>query len=145
VSNVTEHIDRVVAYITAGDYLLVFTHLDYPEAGIQVPGGHPESNESMEEAVIRESIEETGLKDLEFLEYLGFIDLDLRAKGIGLERRHFYHLRYDGTLIEPWIHYEMEPSDGTPVPVRFMFRWVSLCEDIKLDWDHDAYLYKLVQ
>ena len=143
-SKVTEHSDRVVAYITTGDYLLIYTHLDYPEAGVQVPGGHPEPNESLENAVVRESIEETGLKNLELVEYLGSIDLDLRAKGIGLERRHFYHLHYNGPLTEPWVHNEMNPSDGTPAPVRFRFSWVSLSEDIRLDWDHDTYLYRLV-
>ena len=141
----TEHSDRVVAYITTRGHLLVFTHLDYPEAGVQVPGGHPEINESLEMAVIRESIEETGLKDLELVEYLGYIDLDLRAKGLGLERRHFYHLHYNGPVTEPWIHCEMNPSDGTPAPVRFQFKWVSLSEEISLDWDHDAYLHQLVQ
>ncbi len=140
----TEHSERVVAYITTEGSLLVFTHLDYREAGVQVPGGHPDPGESLEDAVVRESNEETGLKDLELVEYLGYIDLDLRSKGIGLERRHFYHLRYNGPVTEPWIGYEVNPSDGTPAPVRFQFRWVSLSEEIRLDWDHDAYLHKIV-
>ena len=37
--------DRVVAYITRGDRLLVFRHTMYPEAGVQAPAGHPEVGE----------------------------------------------------------------------------------------------------
>ena len=47
--------DRCVAYITRGDNLLVFTHINYPEAGVLVPAGHPEDGESLESAVIREA------------------------------------------------------------------------------------------
>lgn len=56
--------DRCVAYITRGRELLVFKHVKYPEAGVQVPAGHPEENESLESAVLREAYEETGLKEL---------------------------------------------------------------------------------
>ena len=35
--------DRVVAYVTRGDRLLVFRHTMYPEAGVQVPAGHSEA------------------------------------------------------------------------------------------------------
>jgi hypothetical protein len=32
-------IDKVIAYITHGDRLPVFSHTQYPEAGIQAPAG----------------------------------------------------------------------------------------------------------
>ena len=140
----SEFRDRVVAYITKGDKLLVFRHLDYPEAGIQVPAGHPEKGEEVVDAVIRESIEETGLEGFEFIEYLGYREYDFSDKGVGLERRHFYHLRYHGEPVEKWIHYELDPSDGTPTPVRFEFSWVPISE-AELHWDHDALLYMLLQ
>ena len=136
--------DRVVAYITKGDKLLVFRHLDYPEAGVQVPAGHPEEGEELVDAVIRESIEETGLEGFEFVKYLGHREYDFNDKDIGLERRHFYHLRYHGKPEEKWIHYEFDPSDDTPPPVRFEFNWVPISE-ATLDWDHYAMLYLLLQ
>ncbi len=36
---------KVYAYITHGHRLLVFSHRDFPEAGIQVPGGTMEEGE----------------------------------------------------------------------------------------------------
>lgn len=54
---------KVLAYITNRQRLLVFSHLDIPEAGIQVPGGTLEDGESPEEGVLREAYEETGLED----------------------------------------------------------------------------------
>ena len=136
--------DRVVAYITKGDRLLVFRHLDYPEAGVQVPAGHPEEGEELDDAVIRESIEETGLEGFEFVEYLGYREYDFSDKGIELELRHFYHLRYHGEPGEKWIHCELDPSDDTPPPICLEFSWVPVSE-AKLDWDHDAMLFMLLQ
>ncbi len=56
--------ERVLAYITQGDRLLVFRHTQSVEAGIQVPGGTVEPGESPEAAALREAQEESGLADL---------------------------------------------------------------------------------
>ena len=53
------------AYITRAEQLLVFKQVDFPEAGIQIPGGTIESGELPEDPVLREAFEETGLKRLE--------------------------------------------------------------------------------
>ena len=58
--------NKVYAYITRGDHLLVFRHVDFPEAGIQIPGGTLEDGEEPDEAVLREAFEETGLEELQF-------------------------------------------------------------------------------
>lgn len=55
---------KAIAYITQGDRLLVFRQPQYPEAGIQVPGGTIEDGESADEAALREAREETGLAEL---------------------------------------------------------------------------------
>ena len=71
--------EKVIAYITCGDKLLVFSHPRYPEAGIQVPAGTVEEGEPLEEAVLREAREETGLKGLRTQSYLGVREYDLSA------------------------------------------------------------------
>ena len=54
-------VKKVVAYNTRGDELLVFTHREFPEAGVQVPAGTVEEGETLDAAVLREVHEETGL------------------------------------------------------------------------------------
>jgi 8-oxo-dGTP pyrophosphatase MutT (NUDIX family) len=65
---------RVFAYIIRkandGHELLVFRHRDFPEAGIQVPGGGIEPGEEPDAAVIREALEESGVSDLEILNHI---------------------------------------------------------------------------
>ena len=65
----------VLAYITQRDRLLVFRHVVFAEAGIQVPGGTQNEYETPEEAVLREAHEETGLRDLRLDALLGEYDL----------------------------------------------------------------------
>ena len=85
--------ERVAAYITHGDRLLVFEHTAFPEAGIQVPGGSVEPDEDLHEAVLREAREETGLVDLQIRAYLGPREYDRTQWGqVGTLRSHFYHL-----------------------------------------------------
>ncbi len=57
--------EKVTAYITDGDKLLVFSHPHHPDAGIQVPTGTVEQSEPLDDAVLREAHEETGLDNLE--------------------------------------------------------------------------------
>jgi 8-oxo-dGTP pyrophosphatase MutT (NUDIX family) len=65
-------IEKVTAFITResgdGHDLLLFKH---PNAGIQIPAGTVEDNETPEEAVLREVSEETGLTSLSVGQYLG--------------------------------------------------------------------------
>ncbi|GAB2795754.1 NUDIX hydrolase [Streptomyces daliensis] len=55
---------RVAAYVIrqrAVPELLVFDHVGMPEAGTQIPAGGVQPGEELEEAVLREVAEETGL------------------------------------------------------------------------------------
>jgi 8-oxo-dGTP pyrophosphatase MutT (NUDIX family) len=116
--------EKVIAYITCGDKLLVFSHTCYPDAGIQVPAGTVEEGESIEEAVVREAREETGLAGLKIQSYLGVRDYDLSAfDGVGVQRRHFFHLALCGEAPIRWRHYEEHPSDGSTEPIEFEFFW----------------------
>lgn len=64
-------LDKVYAYITRADKLLVFKHMDFPESGIQIPGGTMESGGKPAMAVMREAEEETGLRGLVLKKFLG--------------------------------------------------------------------------
>jgi 8-oxo-dGTP diphosphatase len=118
-------IEKVVAYITHDDRLLVFRHTAFPEAGIQVPAGTLEPGESPESAVLREALEETGLRGLKIQAYLGSVDYDLLPFGeAGELRRHYFHIQTTEPPPELWRHDERDPSDGSPGPIEFEFFWV---------------------
>jgi hypothetical protein len=61
---VKKTMQKAFAYFTYQNRLLVFRHVDVPEAGTQVPAGTIKANEHPEQAVLREAVEETGPTDL---------------------------------------------------------------------------------
>jgi RimJ/RimL family protein N-acetyltransferase/8-oxo-dGTP pyrophosphatase MutT (NUDIX family) len=117
--------DKVFAYITHAERLLLFSHPFTPEAGIQVPAGTVEPNEDWETAVLREATEETGLHSLEIVRHLG--DADHQWPGREeIARRHFYHLRCTEEPPERWWHGELHPSEGRTEAIPFEFFWAQL-------------------
>jgi 8-oxo-dGTP diphosphatase len=124
-------VHKVVAYITDGDKLLVFSHPHHPEAGIQVPAGTVEEGESPIDAVLREAREETGLDELEVRSYLGVREYDLSVYGRSeVQRRHFFHLALCGEAPTRWRHYEKHPSDGSLEPIEFELFWVKFPREV---------------
>lgn len=122
---------KVLAYITNQGRLLVFRHLDSPEAGIQVPGGTVEPNEDFATAVLREAQEETGLSDFVIEAYLGEqIRSMADVNSDEVHHRHFYHLRHEGNPSSQWQHDENDPSDSSPSPIRLEFFWARLPDQI---------------
>ena len=93
---------RVYAYIVRKGRVAVFAHPD-PDAGVQVPGGGVEAGESLEEAVLREVAEESGLP-CEIVAYLG----ETRRRGWHPEggaydiERHYFHVVPAGPVAETW-------------------------------------------
>ena len=107
--------------------LLVFTHVDLPEAGIQVPGGSVEIGEEYKFAAEREVEEETGLKDLLCERKLGEVRRDLRGFGLHeVHHRHYFQFSCLNCDKDEWIGFEETPSDGSQGPIAFKFFWVDL-------------------
>ncbi len=134
-------VKKVCAYITHNNRLLVFSQPKAPEAGIQVPGGSVEDGETLEEAVLREAYEETGLTGLVINGYLG------EQKRLFLpdetHHRHFFHLTYPHTPPETWEHIERFRSDGNPTPIVFSLFWADIHHAPRLIGQMDAYLLVL--
>jgi len=138
----TPVIYKVLAYITNQNRLLVFRHIDIPEAGIQVPAGTVRINEQFPAAVLREAHEETGLEDLKIKAYLGEQVRNMNDYGKEeIHHRHFYHLLCNSNPPDQWQHDETDPSDGGSSPIRFEFFWAIIPDQIpELIADHGIML-----
>ena len=100
--------------------LLLFKHLDFEEAGIQVPGGGIEPGESIEAALYREIDEESGLKNLKLIRKLGVFErcwLDTHLTS----RRHYFLLEATAPTLDRWEHKVC--GNGSDAGLRFLFFW----------------------
>jgi tRNA(Arg) A34 adenosine deaminase TadA/8-oxo-dGTP pyrophosphatase MutT (NUDIX family) len=120
-------IEKVAAYITYQDRLLVFRHVDFPEAGIQVPAGTVEAGEDPADAVLREAREESGLSDLALVAWLGEDLNDAAQWGKNaFYHRNFYHLECQSPPPERWRAGEAHPSDQSADFIAFELWWCAL-------------------
>jgi 8-oxo-dGTP diphosphatase len=138
---------KAFAYITSDHYLLLFRHPYVREAGIQVPAGTIEANETPQEAVLREAFEETGLPHLTVQRFLGEQKRNMMDFGLEeIHHRYFYHLLYPGNRMPIWRHEEQFPSDSSSLAIVFEFFWATLPHNIPpLIADHDKMLSKLLE
>ena len=83
-------VDKVGAYITSGSRLLVFRHVDFPEAGVQAPAGTVDPGEAPDDAVLREAQEETDLCGLTIRSYQGTRDYDDPTVDDAVVHRRYY-------------------------------------------------------
>jgi 8-oxo-dGTP pyrophosphatase MutT (NUDIX family) len=117
-------VDKVYAYVTHDNRLLVFQHVGIPEAGWQVPGGTVEPGEAAEAAVLREIGEETGLSQVALVRPLGMQMREMQDFGRDeVPRRHFFHLRVMNVPPERWQHL----AEGR---YTFDFTWATLPDSV---------------
>ncbi len=137
---------KVMSYITHGTRLLVFHEPDFPEAGIQVPGGSVGPNEPLDLAVMREAREETGLEQLRLEAFLGDTRHDFSPRGrFEIHHRHYYHLTVSDDVPDTWHHHETDPSEGVHDSILFKLYWVHLPYGVpRLISDMDEMLSQLV-
>lgn len=140
----TRVLRKVIAYITREKegkrQLLVFTHRDYPEAGLQVPAGTVEEGEEIEAALRREVAEETGLHDLQVVKEIATYEWTHPISG-NIHERHIYLLSALPTTPDTWQWIE---TSGGEVPELegyvFCFRWDDLDGEIELAGNQGDYL-----
>jgi ADP-ribose pyrophosphatase YjhB (NUDIX family) len=127
---------RVIVYVTrenprtAFDELLVFDVLDRPELTGIVPGGGVEPGESLDDAVVREVQEETGLAVRPVRE-LGVAEQPGRLDPRFLHETHFFQAALTRPAPEEWEH-ELEATSGSIESGRIRCRWIYLRPDTEV-------------
>jgi 8-oxo-dGTP diphosphatase len=114
---------RVVAYVTQGRELLVFDHRDKPDVPTQVPAGRLDPDESLEEGVLREVEEETGVFVKVVAELADAEEVE-RLYGAQVHETHAFHAVAEQGGPKEWEHH----VSGAGMDSGFVFvcRWVSL-------------------
>jgi ADP-ribose pyrophosphatase YjhB (NUDIX family) len=111
---------RVVGYVTRGRDLLVFEH-----AGVlQVPAGRIDHDETLEEGLLREVEEETGVTGLRVVGVLADADEVDRLYGVLAHRSWAFHAVVEDGGPDAWAH----PVTGTGMDAGMVFpcSWVPL-------------------
>jgi 8-oxo-dGTP pyrophosphatase MutT (NUDIX family) len=121
--------------------LLVFRELkkDGSIEVAQFPGGTIEDGELIEDGLLREVYEETGLSDLRIIRQLGCAEYRTTEDVISL--RHFYLLRCDEPMPDSWVHYEMFSSEHAH-PLPYEYNWMSKEEAmLNLGAEHQRFIH----
>lgn len=118
--------------------LLLFTHPDFPDAPIQIPGGTVEAKEDVETALRREIEEETGLRELRIRRKIGISEVPSTLDKDEVLVRHCYVLEAPDQVASEWIH--TVEGDGLDKGVRFRFSWHEIDKDFALSGDLGFFL-----
>lgn len=138
-------VEKVVAYVTreiAGvRQVLVFTHRAFREAGVQVPAGSVEPGENIEQALLREVQEESGLVFHETHRFLGRFEW-LREDRNELHFRNVFQICAPVTMDDKWSH--TVEGHGDDSHMVFDFYWLPVAEaETILAVDQGLYLDRL--
>lgn len=131
---------RVAAYVIrhrAVPELLVFDHLGMSQAGTQVPAGGVHPGEELEQAVLREVAEETGLLTASVIRPITVEDKphpDTRQP----RRTTYFHLQAPATTADAWHH--TVHGDGDDAGLTFACHFLPLPLEQSLADDQDAWL-----
>lgn len=123
------------------DRLLVFEHLDFPNARVQVPAGTIKQDEQPKKAAFRELTEETGILAFKINRFITRKLLNEVRRGHEESHdRWFFHATPTEKMPEEWMFGDSTDSGW----VRFRFYWIDrLTAELSLTPDH-AEVYRTV-
>ncbi len=121
--------------------ILVFQHPP-PTLDFQIPKGTVEPRESIQDAVLRELQEESGISSAQIVEKIGLYELFIQAGTYGFIKTehqlwHIYHLQVDHFLPDTWTH--IVTGEGDDAGMRFEYFWQPLY-DIQFENFQNNYL-----
>ncbi|GIG63232.1 hypothetical protein Lfu02_76040 [Longispora fulva] len=107
---------RVAAYVIRHRHcqpeLLIFDHVDMPEAGTQVPAGGVSHGETLQDAVLRKILEETGIADVRIVTAVGVEDKPHPRTGAP-RRTTFIHAEAGPDSADGWRHHVHGDGEDT--------------------------------
>lgn len=115
----------------------MFDHIGMPEAGTQVPAGGAKSGERLEEAVLREVAEETGLLTATVVRQIAVEDKPHPDTGQP-RRTSFFFLQAPADTYDAWDH--QVNSDGDDSKPHLACQFLPLPLEQPLADDQDAWL-----
>ena len=98
-------------------------HLDFPDLGVQIPGGTVEKNEKPIDAAARESREESGLIELGAPQFLGVSVVQSQRTDETLLEAWYYRLKALGEVPDRWLHTEASGCDNNEL-IQFELFWL---------------------
>lgn len=113
---------RVVGYVTRGRELLVFQH----GGTTQLPAGRVDYDETLEDGLVREVEEETGVAGVRIVGELADAAEFTRLFGPGAHESHAFHAVTDAQTPETWTHHIT--GSGMDSGISVICRWVQLDE-----------------
>ncbi|WP_256255642.1 NUDIX hydrolase [Actinomadura madurae] len=118
----------------AAPELLVFDHVGAPQAGTQVPAGGVQPGEDLEQAVLREVFEETGLRTVSVVEQIAAENKphpDTRQP----RRTTYFHLQAPATTADTWNHTVCGNGDDADLTFACHFQPLPLKQPLADDQD----------
>jgi 8-oxo-dGTP pyrophosphatase MutT (NUDIX family) len=138
---------KAVIYVTSGIHILVFREPDYPEAGVQPPGGTVTDGETTAEGAARELFEETGIRiaPTDLVE-IGMQDYEYTSGGtLHRHARTYFHAVTNEPIDRTWTCVETNPDGPTDHEILFALFWTPLTADLVLFGELDHCLAVLRQ
>ncbi|WP_242144724.1 MULTISPECIES: NUDIX domain-containing protein [unclassified Bacillus cereus group] len=135
---------KVYAYITREKegmmQLLVSKHRDMPKERIQIPGGIVRPEESLEAAILRKVMEETGLRHLYIERFIDDYMIYVKERQ-EYEKHHFFHMSLLTEVKDIWEHIVIKENEN----ITFCYEWVDIEGCPVLTGKQDEFIYRLLE
>ncbi|EMA6343106.1 NUDIX domain-containing protein [Bacillus cytotoxicus] len=135
---------KVYAYITREKegvmQLLVSKHRDMPKERIQIPGGIVRPEESLEAAILRKVMEETGLRHLYIERFIDDYMIYVKENQ-EYEKHHFFHMSLLTGVKDIWEHIVIKENEN----ITFCYEWVDIGRCPALIGKQDEFIYRLLE